>query len=223
MTLAELTERIDGYLQNFREPRMFDESTVRKKLKEYVSEGIIEAEKRGKTVCYRRTGADFAPDPDLLDFFSEAAPCGVIGSYLLDKAGPHEARFAFKHHYITGVMDSEIICSLLTAMGEKKYITMETINRRKDRITENHVVPLRLMMSAQNGRQHLMAYTPRFGRINSFRTDNIVSVHVDGPCERFDELRGVLPALQLFGRIDEELVAPDALIREFIGGGIYEY
>ena len=41
--------------------------------------------------------------------------------------------------------------------------------------------------------------------------------------ERFDELRGVLPALQLFGRIDEELVAPDALIREFIGGGIYEY
>jgi uridine kinase len=39
--------------------------------------------------------------------------------------------------------------------------------------------------------------------------------------ERFDELRKVLPALQLFGVIDEELVAPDALIREFIGGGIY--
>ncbi|MBQ8264598.1 MAG: nucleoside kinase [Oscillospiraceae bacterium] len=41
--------------------------------------------------------------------------------------------------------------------------------------------------------------------------------------ERFDELREVLPALQLFGDIEEELVAPDALIREFIGGGIYEY
>ena len=41
--------------------------------------------------------------------------------------------------------------------------------------------------------------------------------------ERFDELRGVLPALQLFGNIDEDLVADDALIREFIGGGIYEY
>jgi len=39
--------------------------------------------------------------------------------------------------------------------------------------------------------------------------------------ERFDELRRVLPALQLFGVIDEDLVAPDALIREFIGGGIY--
>ena len=39
--------------------------------------------------------------------------------------------------------------------------------------------------------------------------------------ERFDELRSVLPALQLFGHIDEDLVADDSLIREFIGGGIY--
>lgn len=41
--------------------------------------------------------------------------------------------------------------------------------------------------------------------------------------ERFDELRQVLPALQLFGDIDESLVAKDAMLREFIGGGIYEY
>ena len=38
---------------------------------------------------------------------------------------------------------------------------------------------------------------------------------------RFDELRQVLPALQLFGDIDSSLVADDAMIREFIGGGIY--
>ena len=41
--------------------------------------------------------------------------------------------------------------------------------------------------------------------------------------ERFEELRRVLPALQLFGVISKDLVAPDALIREFIGGGIYDY
>lgn len=40
--------------------------------------------------------------------------------------------------------------------------------------------------------------------------------------ERFDELRDVLPALQLFGDIDSSLVADNAMIREFIGGGIYE-
>jgi len=41
--------------------------------------------------------------------------------------------------------------------------------------------------------------------------------------ERFDELREVLPAIQLFGDIDEQDVSPDSLVREFIGGGIYEY
>lgn len=41
--------------------------------------------------------------------------------------------------------------------------------------------------------------------------------------ERFEELRSVLPAIQLFGHIDASLVAPDSLLREFIGGGIYEY
>lgn len=35
--------------------------------------------------------------------------------------------------------------------------------------------------------------------------------------DRYDELKRVLPALQLFGEIDKSLVAPDALIREFIG------
>ena len=39
--------------------------------------------------------------------------------------------------------------------------------------------------------------------------------------ERFDELKTILPALQMFGEIDEREVAPGALIREFIGGGIY--
>ena len=40
--------------------------------------------------------------------------------------------------------------------------------------------------------------------------------------ERFDELRAVLPALQLFGDIDEALVPKNSLIREFIGGGSFE-
>ena len=40
--------------------------------------------------------------------------------------------------------------------------------------------------------------------------------------ERYEELRQVLPAIQLFGHIDNALVAPNSLVREFIGGGIYE-
>ncbi len=195
LSLTELTERIDACLRSFREPRLFDTSTVRKKLKEYATEGLIVTEKCGKVVRYRRSAMSEPVDPDILDFFSEVAPCGVVGSFLLDKAAPHEDYFAFKHHYITGAMDSEIVCSLLMAMGEKRYITMESINRHRDRIAENHVVPLRLMVSAQSGRQYLMAYTPRFKRITSFRTDNIISVRLDDPCDKFDALRAQLDGM----------------------------
>ena len=40
--------------------------------------------------------------------------------------------------------------------------------------------------------------------------------------ERYEELRSVLPALPLFGHLDNDLVAPDSLVRECFGGGIYE-
>ena len=199
LPLSGIMERIDEYLRTFSEPAMFDESTVRKKLKEYVSEGLVVAGKQGKTVMYSRAEETELPGGDVIDFFSEAAPCGVIGSYLLDKLDDSSDYFAFKHHYITGAMDSEVVCSLFMAMREKRHITLETINRYRDRISENHVIPLRIMISVQSGRQYLMAYTPRFKRITSFRTDNIVSVKMDDVCSCFDELRekldGMMPHL----------------------------
>ena len=39
--------------------------------------------------------------------------------------------------------------------------------------------------------------------------------------DRYDELKQVLPAIQLFGEIDQRLIPDDSMIREFIGGGIY--
>lgn len=189
LTINEIMEQMDDYLLEFTEPRTFDVSTVRKKLKEYVGEGIVISEKQGKIMYYRRADDEKECAADILDFFSEVSPCGVIGSYLLDRDKTQGGHFAFKHHYITGALDSEILCFLLDAMSEKRQITLETINRNKDRITENHVVPLRIMMSVQSGRQYLMAYAPHFKRITSFRIDNILSVGIDDVCESFDELR----------------------------------
>ena len=195
LPLTELTEAIDDYLLSFDETRLFDSSTVRKKLNEYVSEGLIVSEKRGKTMYYRRAENTEAYDADILDFFSEIAPCGVVGSYLLDKTEPRDGYFAFKHHYITSVMDSEIVCTLLTAISEKRNITIETINRHTDIISESHVVPLRIMASVQSGRQYLMAYDLPFDRIRPFRTDNIESVKIDDISERFEELRDMLDGM----------------------------
>lgn len=197
LSLHEITGEIDDRLRSFSFPRLFDESTVRKKLREYISEGIVISEKRGKTMYYRRSDSPELSDTDLLDFFSEVAPCGVIGSYLLDKTQVHDDRFAFKHHYITGALDSEILCTLLTAIGEKRTVTLETVNRHRDRTSEKRVVPLCIMVSAQNGRQYLMAYAPHYQRITSFRIDYIVCVQPEDVCEEFDalrkKLRGMLP------------------------------
>ncbi|MBR4205574.1 MAG: WYL domain-containing transcriptional regulator [Clostridia bacterium] len=189
MSLPEILEKLDGMTAGFRDPKTFDESTVRKKLKEYAEEGIIQAEKRGRTVAYRRTENSDLPDRALLDFFSETAPCGVVGSFLLDKSDDRDDAFTFKHHYVTGTMDSEILASLFDAMREKRNVTVETINRHKDRVRENHVVPLGIMISAQSGRQYLMAHVPRFRQITSFRLDSILSVKADEICEWYDDLK----------------------------------
>jgi hypothetical protein len=196
LPMSEITSRIDQYLSEFAHPRVFDESTVRKKLKEYITEGIMVGEKQGKTMYYRLTEAADGLDADMLDFFSEAAPCGVIGSFLLDKMGPHEEHFSFKHHYITGAMDSEILCSAFIAMREKRSVTLEIVGHRGNRRMECHVLPLRVMISAQSGRQYLMAYVPRFQRISSFRTDRIVSVKLENVNTRFDELRAKLDGMK---------------------------
>ena len=196
MTLGEIAERVDEYLSGFSEPRTFDESTLRKKLKEYVGEGIITCEKRGKSVFYRRAADTPLPDGDILDYFSEAAPLGVIGSFLLDKREPAESHFAFKHHYITGAMDSEIVLSLLETIGEKRYADVVTIDRRGGGERIRRVLPLRILRSVQGGRDYLMAYIPRSGRVKSVRTDYILSVKAGEICAEFDEYLAVLEGMK---------------------------
>lgn len=192
MTLGEVMERIDDYLSGFRMPRTYDESTVRKKLKEYAKEGIIETEKKGRRLVYRRARTDCELDRDMLDFFSETSPCGVIGSFLLDKLDEREDYLSFKHHYITSAMDSEILCDLFAAMGERRRVILENMNRHTGRVTDNPAVPLRIMVSVQSGRQYLMAYSIPFGGISSFRIDNLISVKMDRVEEHFEEMRAEL-------------------------------
>ena len=57
MSVPELCEGLNDYLVEFDEPMEFDESTVRKKLREYVSEGIIERRRTAErcSIAVRRT------------------------------------------------------------------------------------------------------------------------------------------------------------------------
>ena len=62
--------------------------------------GILSSKKQGKTVYYQRAESVDLSDKSMLDYFSEVLPCGVIGSYLLDKTESSESNFAFKHSWI---------------------------------------------------------------------------------------------------------------------------
>ena len=199
-TLQEIMGVIDcEYLRLFEEPMAFDESTVRKKLKEYCEEGIIATEKQGRKVFYRRTeGPDISGLQDALDYFSEVAPCGVVGSYILDKIDIQEDIFTFKHHYITQTMDSDILAELFSAMQKKSYITAENFGRREEEPKALRLVPLRIYVSTQNGRQYLLAYRESANRINSYRLDYLSHINVTGECNRFDELRGRLDLLEKY-------------------------
>ena len=102
MTTAEIVEEIScAYLPIFNTDFTFDESTVRKKLKEYEELGILVSEKAGREVRYYRNDMpdfDLSSWSDALAFFSEENPLGVIGSYLQDKEERSVDVFGFKHH-----------------------------------------------------------------------------------------------------------------------------
>lgn len=189
-TLSEITAEADELLNG---AMVFDESTLRKKLKEYALEGLILTEKEGRKVYYRRSpSTDISSLMDAVDFFSEAAPAGVIGSFLQDRLPPHRSLFAFKHHYITGAIDSEVLVSLFAAMEEKRYITVENLPRRGGDPVTLRLVPLKIFISAQNGRQNLLAFHEKANRLNSYRLDYLSKVKLEEPCEKFDALRGAL-------------------------------
>ena len=198
LSLADIVSKVDEYLTVFNHARVFDASTVRKKLNEYIKEGLLASRKNGKTMLYRRTEDFEMPSEDVLDFFSEIAPCGVIGSFLKDKTNDTADYLSFKHHYITGAMDSEVLYMILEAISEKRNIKVEMINRKKNRVNETNVVPLRIMLSVQSGRQYMMAYAPHFKRITAYRLDNIVTVKKGDITDRFDELREKLNEMQQY-------------------------
>ena len=200
LSVNEIVELIDSkYLSHFSEPMMFDESTVRKKLKEYCDEGIVVCEKIGRKAFYHR--ADDVSLPELsrvLDFYSEISPCGAVGSFLLDKIGKRESSFAFKHHYITSAMDSDVLAQLFCAMRERRIVSVYNKSRRSDEPRENRIIPLRIFVSVQNGRQHLLAYQPDFNCIKSFRIDYLSNVKLLEVTPRFDELRCELSRMQSY-------------------------
>ena len=190
LTVKEIVDQIaDRYLAQTDSSDVPDESTVRKKLKEYEELGILEATKVGRESAFRRAQdcVDLDAWHDAIDYFSEADPMGVVGSYLLDKNEENPVRFSYKHHYLLHALDSEILHDLLAVIREHRAaeITSFVVRRQEERT--NTVLPVKIYVSTQTGRQDLLAYHYRLHRPMFFRIDNIRSVKAGSVEKRMDK------------------------------------
>ena len=187
MSGREILDQLTDYLSCFAAPPELDESTVRKKLKEYEKLGLLKSEKKGREVFWsrREDGVSLDSWRDAAAFYSEADPLRVVGSYLLDKPGRTPVPFRFKHHYLTRVLESEVLYELLRAIKEKKLVGLSFFVRQKER--HSTVFPLRIYISTRNGRQYLLAHSPETKQLCSFRLDNIKSLRTLETAENPEE------------------------------------
>ena len=191
-TLRELTDTLNsGYEQ------LFDDQTVRNKLKEYTGEGIIIAEKQGKTMYYSlsATTADdlirkYKGLDDALKFFSEAPDLGVIGNTIMKAAGIKNDLFHIKHNYMIHTLEDILVPDILEAIDDKCIITVKKFSWKKDdEFSEEEIIPMQILVSVQTGRRYIAAYVPRRRRFATFRLDKIKQIKRNTVCTDYDRLR----------------------------------
>ena len=195
LTTKEIMEHVDkDYLSLFplmedRNSNILDESTLRNKLKEYEQLGLLERTSSGREIAYRMAAdrVDLTAWKTAVDFFSETDPLGVVGSYLLDRYGELPARFSYKHHYLLNALDSEVLYQLLEAIREHRTADITSFIARREEERVNTVLPLKIYVSTQTGRQYLLAFHYRLRRPIFLRLDNIRKVRIGAIEEHMDQ------------------------------------
>lgn len=192
LSLREIVDALDSRYGIF-----FDDQTVRNKLKEYVDEGLIISEKRGKTAYFSLSPdradkyfREFAGLSDAVKFFSETGEFGIIGNSILKSFDMENDLFFMKHNYIVHTLEDEILLEILDAIERKSTIYLYTFSakNRSRKESENLVAPMRIAASVQTGRRYLVAYIPLYNRFNAFRLDYIRNVKKGAPFAGFDDI-----------------------------------
>ena len=192
LTSSEIIEAIeDRYLYIAPNYPLLDESTIRKKLKEYVDDGLLKSQKKGNRTVYSRQDDSFDKDSwrDCVAFFSEVSPIGVIGSYM--QSANCTTPFRFKHHYILNALDSEILFRLILAIKEKRRVEIDMWSRKNKDVLKHDVCPSRFYISTQSGRQYILVTQSDSDHPLFYRLDLIRNVKVGGKEPAFDELSSI--------------------------------
>ena len=79
------------------------------------------------------------------------------------------------------------MATLFEAIHGHRYITVDNLGKHSNEVRTVRLVPLKLYISAQNGRQNLLAFHEKANRLNSYRLDYMSNIRIeDEICEKFD-------------------------------------
>ena len=154
-----------------------DEKTVRLKVQELADLGVLQKEKQGRKTIYRLIQEQFSLDglETAIDFYSEALPVGVPGSYLLDKLDQQESSFRFKHHYPMQAIDSEVLLDLLEAIQRHSFVEVTVLNPANGEVKRQNT-PVKIYVSAETGREYVASWSHTEKRFFLTRIDRILEV-----------------------------------------------
>ncbi len=190
LTLDEITDKI-----NERVDILFDPQTVRNKLKEYVEYGIINAVKEKKTYYYSLNKCyfeDFDIPNDAINFFSEVAPFGVIGSYINDRIDNKNRKFQYKHNFIVNTLEDNVLLDIINAIKGQRRIEIENFSSRDKFLKIFNILPLIIYVSVQTGRRYVIAQGKGKYKFSVYRLDYIKNVKVLEQDEHFTQLQETL-------------------------------
>ena len=141
-----------------------DTQMVRRKLNEYVKEGLIITEKQGKNVLYGR-GLTYEELPDedteseglkeAVSLMQLEIPFGYVGSTVLETAGEVNETFRVKHSFPVFTLEDEILYQLLSAMKESRNVEVEIQNNRNENVQLLTGLPLKILVSIRTGRRYV--------------------------------------------------------------------
>ncbi len=199
-TVSEIQEIMtDRYLHPLQSELDFDLSTLRKKLKEYEELGLITGEKEGSRLYYRIISSGEMDRiigenlSDAVEFFTEEAPLGVVGSFIADREmaqgrnNDAPVRFSHKHHYILDVLDSEVMLELLNAIREHRVVEIHAVSRKGRDFIWN-IVPLKIFVSTQQGRYYLVGYSIAMSGFDTVRIDHIHDIRTGEKFVQYEEI-----------------------------------
>lgn len=190
LTLEKITDLINEKVE-----LLFDSQTVRNKLKEYIEYGIINATKEKKAHYYSLNKCyfeDFEIPNDAVNFFSEVAPFGIIGSYINDRIDNKNKKFQYKHNFIVNTLEDNILLDIINAIKQQKRIIIENYSYKNNVANDYNILPLIIYVSVQTGRRYVIAQGNGKLKFSVYRLDYIKSIKLLERDEYFEELKKTL-------------------------------